>query len=121
MTYSSYCVTEAGLSNIQCPLLQVASRSAYVTAGMIFLVTGIVGKFGAVLTMMPDPILGGIVVVSFGMVTAVGLSALSFVDLSSGRNLCIIGSSLIIGLMLPDFLQKHPDAINTGDRESPNE
>jgi len=37
------------------------------------------------------------------MVTAVGLSTLQFVDLSSGRNLCIIGSSLLIGLMVPRY------------------
>ncbi|XP_041371986.1 solute carrier family 23 member 1-like [Gigantopelta aegis] len=96
---------------------KVASRSAFVTAGVIFLATGIIGKFGAVLTMMPDPVLGGIVVVSFGMVTAVGLSALSFVDLSSGRNLCIIGCSFLVGLMLPVYFKKYPDAIQTGSQD----
>ncbi|XP_076437316.1 solute carrier family 23 member 1-like [Babylonia areolata] len=96
---------------------KVASRWAYFTAGLIFLVSGLCGKFGALLTLMPDPVLGGIVLVSFGMVTSVGLSTLSFVDLSSGRNLTIIGSSLMIGLMIPEFMKKHPDAIDTGSTE----
>ncbi|KAL8596351.1 hypothetical protein ACOMHN_024311 [Nucella lapillus] len=97
---------------------KVASRWAYFTAGLIFLASGLCGKFGALLTMMPDPVLGGIVLVSFGMVTAVGLSTLSFVDLSSGRNLTIIGSSLMIGLMIPEYLKKNPDAIDTGSKEA---
>nr|KAG5698738.1 hypothetical protein BaRGS_008512 [Batillaria attramentaria] len=92
---------------------KVASRWAFLAAGGLFLLSGVVGKFGALLTMIPDPVLGGIVLVSFGMVTAVGLSTLSFVDLSSGRNLTIIGSSLLVGLMIPEYLAKDPDAINT--------
>ncbi|PVD35689.1 hypothetical protein C0Q70_02652 [Pomacea canaliculata] len=96
---------------------KVASRWAFVAAGIIFLVSGLCGKFGAFLTMLPDPVLGGIVLVSFGMVTSVGLSNLSFVDLSSGRNLCIIGSSLLVGLMVPRYLADHPDAIQTGNSD----
>ncbi|XP_069120624.1 solute carrier family 23 member 1-like [Argopecten irradians] len=96
---------------------KVASRGAFVAAGLIFLVSGIFGKFGALLVMLPDPVLGGIVVISFGMVTSVGLSNLQFVDLSSGRNLCIVGSSLLIGLMAPKYLGDNPHAINTGVSE----
>ncbi|XP_076472992.1 solute carrier family 23 member 1-like [Babylonia areolata] len=97
---------------------KVASRWAYFTAGLIFLACGVCGKVGAVLTTMPDPVLGGIILVSFGMVTAVGLSTLSFVDLASGRNLTIIGSSLMVGLMVPEYMVKHPEAVNTGSREA---
>ncbi|KAK7092606.1 hypothetical protein V1264_008327 [Littorina saxatilis] len=96
---------------------KVASRWAFFAAGIIFLISGLCGKFGAFLTMLPDPVLGGIVLVSFGMVTAVGLSTLSFVDLSSGRNLTIIGSSLLVGLMIPRYLADHPNAIDTGNVE----
>ena len=103
------------LSPASTPCLQVASRWAFFVAGLIFLVSGLCGKFGALLTMMPDPVLGGIVLVSFGMVTAVGLSTLSFVDLSSGRNLSIIGCSLLVGLMIPRYLSRNPGAIDTGE------
>ncbi|XP_060081994.1 solute carrier family 23 member 1-like [Ylistrum balloti] len=96
---------------------KVASRGAFVAAGIIFLLSGVFGKFGAILVMLPDPVLGGIVVISFGMVTSVGLSNLQFVDLSSGRNLCIIGSSLLIGLMAPKYLNDNPGVINTGVNE----
>ncbi|KAL5009571.1 hypothetical protein ScPMuIL_011876 [Solemya velum] len=97
---------------------KVASRRAFQTAGLILVLCGIFGKFGALLTMMPDPVLGGIVVISFGMVTSVGISTLQFVNLSSGRNLCIIGSSLMIGLMLPRYLQKNKGVIQTGNIEA---
>ncbi|CAG5117960.1 unnamed protein product [Candidula unifasciata] len=93
---------------------RVASRSAFYVAGAVFLLGGIVGKVGAFLTTVPDPVLGGIVLVSFGMVTSVGLAALSFIDMSSARNMTIIGTSLLVGLMIPRFIEQHPTAINTG-------
>lgn len=97
---------------------KIASRRVFQAAGIIFLLCGIFGKFGALLTMMPKPVLGGIVVISFGMVTSVGLSSLQFVNLSSGRNLCIIGLSLLLGLMIPSYLEKRKGVINTGNREA---
>ncbi|XP_061189683.1 solute carrier family 23 member 1-like isoform X2 [Saccostrea echinata] len=97
---------------------KIASRRAFQAAGIIFILCGIFGKFGALLTMMPKPVLGGIVVISFGMVTSVGLSSLQFVNLSSGRNLCIIGLSLLLGLMIPNYLNKRKGVINTGNKEA---
>ena len=94
--------------------MQVASRRAFQVAGLIFLLCGLCGKFGALLTMLPDPVLGGIILVSFGMVTAVGLSNLQFVSLQSSRNLVIIGSSLLIGLMAPKYITTNPGCIKTG-------
>ncbi|XP_060599136.1 solute carrier family 23 member 1-like [Ruditapes philippinarum] len=96
---------------------KVASRRAFQVAGLIFLICGLCGKFGALLTMLPDPVLGGIVLVSFGMVTAVGLSNLQFVSLQSSRNLVIIGSSLLIGLMAPKYIISNPGCIKTGNDE----
>lgn len=95
-------------------VFQNASRRVFQYAGIIFLICGLFGKVGAVLTLLPDPVLGGTVVLSFGMVTSVGLSTLQFVDLSSGRNLCIIGSSLLIGLMVPRYIEENANVIDTG-------
>ncbi len=81
---------------------------------LLFVMAGVCGKFGALLTMMPDPILGGVLVVGLGMVSAVGISNLQFVDMASSRNQCIIGLSLMMGMMLPNWLKKNTDAINTG-------
>ena len=60
---------------------------------------GLFSKFGAVFTLIPTPIVGGIFFVMFGMITAVGLSNLQFVDLNSSRNLFILGFSLFFGLV----------------------
>ena len=63
------------------------------------IILGLFSKFGALFTMIPQPIVGGIFFVMFGMITAVGLSNLQFVDLNSSRNLFILGFSLFFGLV----------------------
>jgi nucleobase transporter 1/2 len=80
----------------------------------MLLIGGIVGKLGAVLTLIPDPIIGGTLTVVFGMVAAVGISVLQFIDFSSTRNLTILALSLILGIMIPEWLAQHEDAIQTG-------
>lgn len=96
------------------PLFQVASRRVFQVAGVTLLLSGIIGKFGAVLTLIPDPIIGGTLTVVFGMVGAVGISVLQFMDMSSTRNLTILALSMILGLMVPQWLLTHPNSINTG-------
>lgn len=49
-----------------------------------------------------------------GMITAVGLSNLQFVDMNSSRNLFVLGFSMFFGLTLPNYLESNPGAINTG-------
>ena len=95
---------------------QVASRRVFQVAGLIMIVCGVVGKFGAILTLIPEPVIGGSLTVLFGMVAAVGISTLKFIDMNSTRNLTILGLSLLIGLMVPQYVN-HPDnkdAIKTG-------
>ena len=64
-----------------------------VTIGAIFLVVcGLIPKIGAVIASMPLPVLGGGVIVMFGMVAAAGLNVLSEVTLNR-RNMVIIAVS----------------------------
>ena len=49
-----------------------------------------------------------------GMVTAAGISMFQFVDLSSSRNLLIIGLAFMLGIGLPTWVKDNPNAINTG-------
>ena len=97
-------------------LTQVASRRVFQTAGLIMIVCGVIGKFGAVLTLIPEPIIGGTLTVVFGMVAAVGISTLKFIDMGSTRNLTILGLSLLLGLMVPQYINAKENAniINTG-------
>ncbi|XP_001641628.2 solute carrier family 23 member 1 [Nematostella vectensis] len=98
-------------------ITKVGSLRVIQYAGLILVVMGVVGKIGALFTTVPDPIVGGVFMVMFGIVTAVGISSLQFVDLNSSRNLFIIGVSLMLGFALPWYLDKHPEAIATGLRE----
>nr|XP_054766971.1 solute carrier family 23 member 1-like [Lytechinus pictus] len=66
---------------------------------IIMLVLGTFTKFSAIFVMIPDPIVGGMFCIMFGMVAAVGLSNLQFVDLNSSRNLFILGFSLFMGFL----------------------
>ena len=82
-----------------------------VTIGAIFLiVAGFVPKVGAVVSTVPIEVLGGGVIVMFGMVVASGVSMLSDVKWSR-RNMVIFAVSLSIGLGLqlePGALQHLP-------------
>ena len=79
-----------------------------------------VGKFGAVFTTIPDPIIGAILTIMFGMITAVGLSALQFVDLSSMRNLFVLGVSIFFGLVVPDWTKNNQADVDVGKHTKPN-
>lgn len=78
------------------------------------IILGVFTKFGAIFVTIPPPIVGGIFMVIFGMMAAVGLSNLQFVDLNSPRNLIICGLSLFCGLAIPRWLSQNRDAIQTG-------
>ena len=82
-----------------------------VTCGAIFLIIcGLIPKVGGVIRTVPIEVLGGGVIVMFGMVVAAGISMLSDVDWNR-RNMVIFAISLSIGLGLqlePGALQHLP-------------
>jgi NCS2 family nucleobase:cation symporter-2 len=82
-----------------------------VTYGAIFLIfCGLIPKVGAIISTIPIEVLGGGVIVMFGMVCAAGISMLSDVNWNR-RNMLIFAVSLSIGLglqMVPDALQHLP-------------
>ena len=87
-------------------LTGVMSRHV-VTIGAIFLIAaGLVPKVGAVISTIPIEVLGGGVIVMFGMVVAAGISMLSDVNWNR-RNMVIFAISLSIGL----GLQQEPGAL----------
>lgn len=94
---------------------KVGSRRVLLFGGIIMVLVGILGKIGALFTTIPDPIVGGVFMVMFGIIAAVGISNLQFVDLNSSRNLFIVGVSLLMGLALPNYMNAHPKAIDTGE------
>ncbi|AUQ75416.1 uracil-xanthine permease family protein [Phaeobacter piscinae] len=85
-----------------------------VTIGALFLILcGLVPKVGAIIRTIPIEVLGGGVIVMFGMVVAAGISMLSDVDWNR-RNMVIFAISLSIGLGLqlePGAVQHLPDTL----------
>lgn len=88
----------------------VMSRTV-VTFGAIFLiVAGLIPKVGAIISTIPIVVLGGGVIVMFGMVTSAGISMLSDVNWNR-RNMVIFAVALSLGLGLqlePGALQHVP-------------
>ncbi|MBT9383974.1 purine permease [Pseudooceanicola sp. CBS1P-1] len=82
-----------------------------VTIGAIFLIIcGLVPKFGAIVATVPTNVLGGAVIVMFGMVASAGINMLSEVTWNR-RNMVIFAVSLSMGFGLqlePAALQHLP-------------
>ncbi|ELU01493.1 hypothetical protein CAPTEDRAFT_111368 [Capitella teleta] len=95
-------------------ITKVGSRRVIQVAAIIIMIFGLIGKLGALFVSIPGPILGGIFMVMFGMITAVGISNLQFVDLDSSRNLFIFGFSLFFGLCLPQWVKTKGNFIHSG-------
>ena len=89
-------------------LTRVASRRV-IRAGAIFmLIIPMLGKFSTALATLPDAVKGAMYVGLFGMIAAVGLSNLQFVNLNNARNLFIIGITLFAGLSVSYHFSKNP-------------
>ena len=89
-------------------LTRVGSRRVVQAGAIIMILLGTVSKFGALFTTIPGPIVGGMYCAMFGMIAAVGLSNLQFVDLNSARNLFILGFAFFMGLSVPEYFAAHP-------------
>jgi nucleobase transporter 1/2 len=95
-------------------LTRVGSRRVVQIGALLMIGFGALGKFGALFTTIPQPIVGGMYCVMFGMIAAVGLSNLQFVDLNSARNLFILGFALFMGLSVPRWFTANPVAFDPG-------
>ena len=97
------------------PLTRVASKSVVAIAGILLMVLGIFPKFGALVAIMPNPVLGGAGIIMFGMVVSAGIKTIQRVELNN-RNMLILAISLGIGIgvtVRPDFLSSMPAAVQS--------
>jgi len=81
--------------------LTKAFNPMYMTiAAITAIVLAFVGKLGAVLKTIPVPVMGGIMILLFGMIAAIGISSLvrEKVDFSKSRNLIIASVILVVGI-----------------------
>lgn len=95
-------------------LTRVGSRRVVQFGAVLMIVLAVVGKFGAIFATIPQPIVGGMYCTMFGMIAAVGLSNLQFVDLNSARNLFILGFAFFMGLSVPEYVNANPIEVAEG-------
>jgi len=91
----------------------VMSRGVVTISGIFLIVCGFIPKIGAIISAMPISVLGGGVILMFGMVVSAGINMLSDVKWSR-RNMVILATSLSFGLGLqavPKSMQHLPDSI----------
>ena len=82
-------------------------------SGILLAVMGVLPKFAALISVMPQPVLGGAGVIMFGLVAAQGIKTLSSIHLGD-RELLIISVSLALGIgvtVRPEILKNLPQAL----------
>lgn len=94
-------------------LTKVASRRVMILAGIILVALGVFPKLSALISVMPQPVLGGAGVIMFGLVAAQGIKTLASIELGD-RELLIVSISLALGIgvtVRPDMLASLPSAL----------
>jgi xanthine/uracil permease len=77
----------------------VASRYVVAIGGAFLVIAGLLPKLGALITTIPNAVLGGAVVIMFGLITSAGMKMLHAVTFNK-RNMIIIGVSLAVAIGL---------------------
>ncbi|XP_070370192.1 solute carrier family 23 member 1-like isoform X1 [Equus asinus] len=95
-------------------ITKVGSRMVIVAAGCVLLLMGVFGKIGAAFATIPTPVIGGMFLVMFGVIAAVGISNLQYVDMNSSRNIFVFGFSIFCGLAIPNWVNKNSEKLQTG-------
>lgn len=102
-------------------MTKVVSKYVFaLTAGFI-LIAGFIPKFGAVITTIPQSVLGGATITVFAMITMTGIK-LIIQDELSGRNLSIVGLSVALGMgitQVPGALDAFPSWVSMVFGSSP--
>ncbi|XP_042352548.1 xan_ur_permease domain-containing protein [Plectropomus leopardus] len=98
-------------------ITKVGSRMVIVASGVLMIIMGVFGKVGAIFTTIPSPVIGGMFMVMFGVISAAGVSNLQYADMNSSRNIFIFGFSMFSGLVIPNWIFKNPKAVATGVAE----
>lgn len=89
----------------------IKSRFVVAVSGAILVVLGIVPVLGAIVAVVPLPVLGGAGLALFGTVAASGIRTLSKVDFDGNSNLVIVAFALgfgIIPISVPTFYAQFP-------------
>ncbi|WP_086331970.1 nucleobase:cation symporter-2 family protein [Candidatus Enterococcus mansonii] len=92
----------------------IKTRRPIYYSAFFLIALGLLPKVGAVAQIIPEPVLGGGMLVMFGMVAVQGMRMLSKVDYTNDKNLLIIAISIGFGLgfnMIPTLFQQMPETV----------
>ncbi len=78
---------------------RIYSTLLFVIAGIFAILLGLSPKFGAIISTIPQPLLGGVSVIVFGLIAVAGARVwvVNHVDFSNNRNLLVAAVTLIFG------------------------
>ncbi len=80
-------------------MTRIYSTAIFIVASLVAILLGLSPKFGALIASIPEPVLGGIATVLFGLIAATGarIWVEGRVDFTRATNLFVVGITLIIG------------------------
>lgn len=113
---ASFPVVTFGQSVGLVSVTRVRSRHVVALSGVFMVILAFVPVLGAAVAAVPGAVLGGISLVMFGTVGAVGLRILSLADLSDPRNLLTVALAFGLGMIpvgSPDFYAPLPSYVRT--------
>lgn len=88
-------------------------RPIFWAAGLL-MGMGLLPKIGALVTIIPTPVLGGAMLVMFTMIAIQGIKLLTKVDFNNNRNMLIVAISVGLGLgvtVYPQIFQAMPQSV----------
>ncbi len=79
-------------------ITRVFSVRCFIVAAVVAMLLGVCPKFGAVIQSIPNPVLGGVSLILYGLIALMGVKIWldAKVDLSDHRNLVVAGGSIIV-------------------------
>ncbi|MDQ7825273.1 MAG: solute carrier family 23 protein [Candidatus Eremiobacteraeota bacterium] len=79
-------------------ITRVYSTYNFVAAAVIAIILGLCPKFGAAIQSIPEPVLGGITLILYGLITLMGVKIWvdAGIDFYEQKNLLVAGTSLIV-------------------------
>lgn len=93
-------------------ITRVKSRWVAVGAGVLMIILGVLPKAGAIVNMIPSPVLGGASLAMFANVAWVGMQTIAKADMRDNRNAVIVTSALGLAMLVtvkPDIALVFPE------------
>ncbi|MFC8448042.1 nucleobase:cation symporter-2 family protein [Kitasatospora sp. NPDC057223] len=97
-------------------LTKIRSRFVVAAGGGILILLGLFPVLGSLVSLVPQPVLGGAGIVLFGTVAASGIRTLAEAGMESGSNTILVSVSLGVGIIpiaAPAFYDAFPEAVRT--------